>query len=69
MLSDNRAAGYGLIEAQLLGELRETVLPDAAIVDGSYWEVEHPKDPRYQIARKIDRYVERAAPVSLTSRC
>ncbi|KAI9718854.1 MAG: hypothetical protein M1828_006543 [Chrysothrix sp. TS-e1954] len=61
LLSDGRPAGAGEIETLVLNELKESVIPIDSILDGSFWEIEVPTDPRYEVARKFDWFFERAA--------
>ena len=65
LLAEGRPAGAGGIDTLILNELRESVIPLDFILDGSFWEVEVPTDPRYEVARKFDWFFERAAQVGV----
>ena len=44
-------------------DLAEIVLPAHLIVDIANYEVEAPKDPRFQIARKMEKFIANAGQV------
>ena len=52
----------------LFDDLEDTVLPASILVDPANSDVEAPQDPRFQILRKMDLFVTRAADVSVTIR-
>ena len=48
----------------LFEDLADIVLPADMLLDEKNWEVEVPNDPRFEIARRMDSFVTRAAQVS-----
>ena len=48
----------------LYDDLEEIVLPAHSLVDPKNSDVEAPQDPRFQIKKKMDDFVTRAANVS-----
>ena len=60
-----RVLGKMSFKQFLLDDLREVVLPADNLVDPSNEDVEAPQDPRFQMARKMDAFIIRAADVSI----
>lgn len=50
----------------LFDDLEEIVLPADVLVDPANGDIEAPQDPRFQIKKKMDAFVTRAADVSMT---
>ena len=51
----------------LFDDLEEVVLPADLLVDPANGEVEAPQDPRFQILKRMDSFVTRAADVSFVA--
>ena len=51
------------IKQLLFDDLEEISLPADILVDGTNSGIEAPQDPRFQIAKKMDEFVQRAADV------
>ncbi len=49
----------------LFDDLEEIVLPADILVDPANGNIEAPQDPRFQILKKMDAFVTRAADVSM----
>ena len=49
----------------LLDDFEELVLPADVLVDPANGDIEAPQDPRFQISKRMDAFVMRAANVSL----
>ena len=60
---ERKIAGEVLHEHLLMYDLQELVLGGDDLLDPQNWNVEIPSDPRYQLARKIDNFVQRAVDV------
>lgn len=48
----------------LFDDLEEIVLPASLLIDPANGDIEAPQDPRFQILKKMDAFVTRAADVS-----
>ena len=48
----------------LLDDLEGIVLPADLLVDSTNGDVEVPQDPRFQIFKRVDNFIRRAADVS-----
>lgn len=66
MLGEGRVAGPDNINDAILSELQYTTVPPDFQLDISFWDIELPTDIRYCIARKVDFFIEQAAPVILS---
>lgn len=49
----------------LFDDLEELVLPADVLIDPANGDIEAPQDPRFQISKKMDAFVTKAADVSL----
>lgn len=48
----------------LLTDMRELVMAGDPLLDPANWEIELPTDPRHQLARRFDEFLNKALPVS-----
>ena len=62
-----RVLGTMSFKQLLFDDLEEVVLPADLLVDPANGEVEAPQDPRFQILKRMDNFVTRAADVSLVA--
>lgn len=60
-----RVLGTISLKQFLFDDLEELVLPADVLVDPANGEIEAPKDPRFQISKRMDAFVTKAADVSL----
>lgn len=49
----------------LFDDFEELVLPADVLIDPANGDVEAPQDPRFQISKRMDAFVTKAADVSL----
>lgn len=54
-----QSGGFNVVGSILINELKETFILSRSTLDESFWEVEIPDDPRFQVAKKADAFVER----------
>ena len=64
IFSKMRVLGRMSFKQLLFDDLEETVLPADLLVDPSNGDVEAPQDPRFQILKRMNDFVTRAADVS-----
>ena len=50
----------------LMDNLEEISLPADTLMDEANWDVEAPQDPRFQMAKRMDDFIRRAADVILS---
>ena len=62
-----RVLGTMSFKQLLFDDLEEVVLPADLLVDPANGEVEAPQDPRFQILKRMDSFVTRAADVSFVA--
>ncbi len=62
-----RVLGTMSFKQLLFDDLEEIVLPADLLVDPSNGEIEAPQDPRFQVSRRIESFINRAADVSLAN--
>ncbi len=60
-----RVLGTISLKEFLFDDLEELVLPADILIDLANRDIEAPQDPRFQISKRMDAFVERAADVSL----
>ena len=60
-----RVLGTISLKQLLFDDLEELVLPADVLVDPANGDIEAPQDPRFQISKKMDAFVTKAADVSL----
>lgn len=60
-----RVLGTMSIQQLIFDDLEETVLPASPLVDPTNAHVEAPQDPRFQVIKKMDTFITRAADVSI----
>lgn len=65
IFSEMRVLGTMSLKTLLFDDLEEIVLPADLLVDPGNDNVEAPQDPRFQILKKMDAFITRAADVSL----
>jgi len=66
MFKGGAVAGRLLHMDLLVTDLRDHVMAGDIIFDPTNWEIELPSDPRYQVARKVDEFLNKAMEVSIT---
>ena len=59
-----RVVGTMSFKQLLLDDLEGIVLPADLLVDSANGDVEVPQDPRFQIHKRMDNFIKRAADVS-----
>lgn len=59
-----RVVGTISLKQFLFDDLEELVLPADVLIDPANSEIETPQDPRFQIAKRMDTFVTKAADVS-----
>ncbi len=67
IFNEMRVLGTMSFKQLLFGDLEEMVLPADLLVDPANGSIEAPQDPRFQILKKMDAFVTRAADVSMTA--
>ena len=65
IFSELRVLGTISLKQLLLDDLEELVLPADILIDSVNDATEAPQDPRFQISRRMDSFVAKAANVSL----
>ena len=60
-----RVLGTISLKQLLFDDLEELVLPADVLIDPANGDIEAPQDPRFQISKKMDAFVTKAADVSL----
>lgn len=60
LFGEMKILGRLSIKELIFDDLAETSLPADMILDEKKWEIEVPTDPRFQIAREMDRFIGRA---------
>ena len=65
IFSEMRVIGTVSLKQLLFDDLEELVLPADILVDSVNDEIEAPQDIRFQISRRMDSFVAKAANVSL----
>lgn len=68
ILDEMRVLGTMSIQQLILEDLAEIVLPADILVDPGNADVEPPQDPRFQIAKRMEKFVSRVGQVSIFSR-
>lgn len=63
LFGEMKILGTMSIKQLLFDDLSEIVLPADMLIDPQNDEVEVPKDPRFQIAKRMDTFVARAGQV------
>jgi hypothetical protein len=61
---DMKALRAMSLKQLLYDDLAEVTLPASPLLDRAYEEVELPSDPRFQIAKSMDEFVQRMGSVS-----
>lgn len=64
LFGEMKILGTMSIKQLLFDDLAEIVLPADILIDPLNSEVEIPKDPRFQIAKRMDMFIARAGQVS-----
>ena len=65
IFSEMRVLGTISLKQLLLDDIEEVVLPADVLVEPANGDVEAPQDPRFQISKRMDAFVIKAANVSL----
>ena len=65
IFSEMRVLGAISLKQFLFDDFEELVLPADILIDSVNREIEAPQDPRFQISRRMDSFVAKAANVSL----
>lgn len=60
-----RVLGNISLKQFLFEDFEELVLPADVLVDPANYDIEAPQDPRFQISKRMDAFVTKAADVSL----
>jgi len=68
LFGEMKILGTMSIKQLLFDDLAEIVLPADLLLDPQNSEVEVPKDPRFQIAKRMDIFVARAGQVTMSIR-
>ena len=66
VFSEMRVLGTMSFKQLVFDDLEEIVLPADVLVDSANGDVEVPQDPRFQMAKRMNDFVTRAADVSLS---
>lgn len=66
VFSEMRVLGTVSFKQLVFDDLEEIVLPADVLVDSANGDVEVPQDPRFQMAKRMNDFVNRAADVSLS---
>ena len=65
VFSETRILGTISLKQFLLDDFEELVLPADVLVDPANDDIEAPQDPRFQISKRMDAFVMKAANVGL----
>ena len=65
VFSEMRIFGNISLKQFLLDDFEELVLPADVLVDPANGDIEAPQDPRFQISKRMDAFVMKAANVGL----
>ena len=65
IFSEMRVLGIISIKKFLFDDFEELVLPADVLIDPANGDIEAPQDPRFQISKRMDAFVTKAANVSL----
>ena len=65
IFSEMRVLGSVALKQLLFDDFEELVLPADVLIDPANDEIEAPQDPRFQISKRMDAFVTKAANVSL----
>lgn len=60
-----KVLGLMSLKQLLFDDLEELVLPADVLIDPANGDIEAPQDPRFQISKRMDVFVTKAADVSL----
>lgn len=60
-----RVLGLMSLKQLLLDDFEEIVLPADVLIDPANDDIEAPQDPRFQISKRMDAFIIKAADVSL----
>ena len=63
LFHEGKILGQVSLKKLIFDDLAEIVLPADALLDAENWDVEAPQDPRWDMARKMDKLVGRASQV------
>lgn len=65
IFGEMRVLGTVSVKQYLFDDFEELVLPADVLIDPANGDVEAPQDPRFQISKRMDAFVTKAADVSL----
>ena len=65
IFSEMRVLGSVALKQLIFDDFEELVLPADILIDPANDDIEAPQDPRFQISKRMDAFVTRAANVSL----
>lgn len=65
IFSEMRVLGTISVKKFLFDDFEELVLPADVLIDPENGDIEAPQDPRFQISKRMDAFVTKAANVSL----